>query len=299
MAVPWCVNAAFVMSEAAAYPVFLWAVLACHAAVSEPSARRDALAIGALALAFFTRPQFLFLAAVLPIAALIADGPRGAWRRHRPLAVAYAVAILVVVPLAALGESHRLLGDYGVTATKGSLLPLIALKSAAIHLDVLAVGLGVVPFLLGAGWAYSRLRDADRRRRAFAALAALSLPLLALETASYDVRFGGPDVVRDRYLFYLAPLLLLATALCLMDDRLPLPGIAGATAFFSVTVCFAGFGPVAGLWVDSPESVLNGALHDASGPLPTGVFVALCGLVLGVACTGLALWSAARRARSP
>ena len=76
-----------------------------------------------------------------------------------------------------------------------------------------------------------------------------------------------------------------------MDDRLPLPGIAGATAFFSVTVCFASFGPVAGLWVDSPESVLNGALHDASGPLPTGVFVALCGLVLGMACIGLALWS--------
>jgi hypothetical protein len=291
VAVPWCVNAAFVMSEAAAYPVFLWAVLACHAAVSEPSARRDALALGALALAFFTRPQFLVLAAVLPIAALIADGPRGAWRRHRALAVAYAVAILVVVPLAALGESHRLLGDYGVTATKGSLLPLIALKSAAIHLDVLAVGLGIVPFLLGAGWAYSRLRDADQRRRSFAALAGLSLPLLALETASYDVRFGGPGVVRDRYLFYLAPLLLLATALCLMDDRLPLPGIAAATAFFCVTVCFADFRPVAGLWVDSPESVLNGMLHDAAGPLPTGVFVALCGLVLGVACTGLALWS--------
>ena len=60
--------------------------------------------------------------------------------------------------------------------------------------------------------------------RAFAAVTALSLPLLALETASYDVRFGGPDVVRDRYLFYLAPLLLLATAVCLMQERLPLVG---------------------------------------------------------------------------
>ena len=30
VSVPWAVNAAFVMSEAAAYPVFLWAVLACH-----------------------------------------------------------------------------------------------------------------------------------------------------------------------------------------------------------------------------------------------------------------------------
>src|SRR4029078_6382111 len=91
VSLPWCVNAAFVMSEAAAYPVFLWAILACHAAVSEPSPRRDALALGALALAFFTRPQFLVLAAVLPIAALISDGPRAASRRHRPLAIAYAV----------------------------------------------------------------------------------------------------------------------------------------------------------------------------------------------------------------
>src|SRR6185312_14831828 len=60
---PWAVNAAFVMSEAAAYPVFLWAVLACHVCIAEPSGRSDALAVAALALAFFTRPQFLFLAA--------------------------------------------------------------------------------------------------------------------------------------------------------------------------------------------------------------------------------------------
>ena len=69
------VNAAFVMSEAAAYPVFLWAVLACHAAITEPSPRRTRSRSVALALAFFTRPQFLFLAAVLPLAALIAVGP--------------------------------------------------------------------------------------------------------------------------------------------------------------------------------------------------------------------------------
>ena len=61
--------------------------------------------------------------------------------------------------LAALGQAHRLLGDYGVTATQGSLLPAIAWKSAAIHVDVLAVGLGVVPLLLGGGWAYSALRE--------------------------------------------------------------------------------------------------------------------------------------------
>ena len=146
------------MSESAAYPVFVWAVLACHGALAEPSPRRDALAIGGLALAFFTRPQFLVLAGVLPLAALVLDGPRQALRRHRVLTGAYVAAALVVVPLAALGESHRLLGDYGVTATEGSLLPSGVWKAAAIHLDVVAVGLGVIPFLLGTAWTYSNLR---------------------------------------------------------------------------------------------------------------------------------------------
>ena len=286
--VPWTVNAAFVMSEPAAYPAFVWAVLACHVAIAEPSDRADALAAVALVLAYFTRPQFLFLVGVLPLAVLLTTGPRRALFQHRVLAAVYAAGALVVIVLAALGEAHRLLGDYGVTATEGSLLPAIAWKSAALHVDVLAVGLGVVPLLLGGGWAYSALRSGPVRLRAFAALTALSLPILALETASYDVRFGGPEVIRDRYLFYLAPLLFLATAVCLFQERLPLVGIAAMTVFFSVAAVFADFAPVAGLWVDSAASVLNGLIHDESGGLPAGVFVALCGAVLGIICLGLA-----------
>jgi hypothetical protein len=95
-------------------------------------------------------------------------------------------------------------------------------------------------------------------------------------------------VIRDRYLFYLAPLLLLATAVCLFQERLPLVGIAAMTVFFSATVVFADFAPVAGVWVDSPQAVLNGLIHDESGGLTAGVFVALCGAVLGAICLGLA-----------
>jgi hypothetical protein len=287
VAIPWSVGAAFVMSEAAAYPVFLWAVLGCHVALAEPSPRRDLLAIAGLALAYLTRPQFLFLAAVLPLAALVTHGPRRSLTQHRVLAVMYALGIVAVVPLAALGEAHRLLGDYGVTATHGSLLPSAVWKSAAIHLDVAAVGLGVIPFLLGAAWVYSSLRTPSPRLRAFAALTALTLPLLTLEAASYDVRFGGADVIRDRYVFYLAPLLLLATALCLFEERLPLAWIATATAFFAATAALADFKPVAGLWVDSPESVLNGIIHKESAGLSAGVFVAVCGALLGVICAAL------------
>jgi hypothetical protein len=287
VAVPWAVLAGFVMSESTAYPVFLWAVLAVHVALTKPSPWRDGLAAGALVLAFVTRPQFLFLVVVLPIAAILAEGPRRALARHRLLGALYAFGLVVVVPLAAFGQAHRLLGDYGVTATQGSLLPAGVWKSAALHLDVLAVGLGAIPFILGAGWSVSRLR-AEPRARAVAAITMISLLLLALETASYDLRFGGDGVIRDRYVFYLAPLLLLASAACLREPRLPILGIAGATAFFAGTVALADFKPVAGLWVDSPTSVLNGMIRSESSGLSPGVFVAICGVLLGVICLALA-----------
>ena len=287
LAIPWAVNTATLMSESAAYPVFAWAVLAVHSALAEPSPRRDAVAIALLGLAYFTRPQFLVLAAVLPLGALAVDGPRRALDRHRVVAGAIAAAVLVVVPLAALGQSHRLLGDYGVTATEGSVLPSGVWKGAALHLDLLALGIGVLPFLLGAGWIYSRLRAAEPPVRAFATLAALALPLLALETASYDLRFGGAGVIRERYLFYLVPLLLIATAAALLG-RLPIRGIVGATAFFAATVAFAGLPRVNGVALDSAEAVLFGVIRDLSPGLPPGVFVALCGVGLGVVSLALA-----------
>ncbi len=305
VALPWALLAGFVMSEAAAYPVFLWAFLACLRAVSDPSPRRDALALVALAVAFFTRPQFLFLAAVLPLAVVLAEvgaagrsGLRTALRGHPLLASVYAAGLAAAVPLAATGSADRLLGDYAVTATEGSLLPAGVWKAAALHLDVLAVGLGVLPFLLGAGWALSRLRSASPQARAFGALTVLSLAALALETASYDLRFGGSGVVRDRYLFYVAPPLLAAATAFLLERRPPSVGLTGATAFFAATVALADFEPRPGVWVDSPASVLNGLIHDESAGLPAGVFVALGGIALGAVAAG-AIAATAVRALPP
>ena len=65
-------------------------------------------------------------------------------------------------------------------------------------------------------------------------------------------------------------------------------GIAAVTVAFAATAVFVDFAPVAGVWVDSPESVLNGLIHRESGGLSAGVFVALCGALLGVICLGLA-----------
>ena len=44
--------------------------------------------------------------------------------------------------------------------------------------------------------------------------------MLAVEVTSFDLRFGG-GVVRDRYLFYVVPVLLVAFAGALCDRRWP------------------------------------------------------------------------------
>lgn len=288
VSVPWIVLSAFVMSESAAYPVFLWTVLACQRAVAEPSAGRDLVAAAAIVLAYFTRTQFLFLVAVLPAAILLTEvlgegraGLRSALRRHRPLTALYATGLLAVIALAAAGSASRLLGDYGVTATQGSLLPAGIWKAAVVHLDTLAVGLGVLPFLLGVGWALGRLRGGSRETRALAALTMVVLIALPFETASYDLRFGGAGVVRDRYLFYLAPLLIVCAIAAVLERRPPRFGLAVAAAYLAGTAWLADLPPRAGLWVDSPESVLNGLIHDQSGSLSAGTFVALCSGMLG------------------
>jgi hypothetical protein len=284
VAVPWMVLSGVLMTEVAAYPAFLWAVLALQRALAAPSPRADVLALAGMGLAVLARTQLVVLAAVFPIAVLVYE--RGALRRsvrrHRVLAGAYAVAAAVALVGAAAGVLDRALGSYSA-ATEGALLPAGVWRAALVHLDVVGVGLGLVPLLLGGAWLLQSLvRPASARAQAFAALALPVIGALALETASYDLRFGGAGVVRDRYLFYVAPLLLVAAAAALREPPRALTLVA-VSAVFAWSVLDHDFERRAGLWFDSPVSVVNDVLHEQAGSLAAGTFVALAGLLLGVA----------------
>ena len=286
LVLPWNVETAFVMTESAAYPVFCWTSLALVRAVAVPSPRRDAIALVSLVVAVFTRTQFLSLAGVLPLVVLLHDG-RASLRRHRVLAVTYACALVAAIVVEANGGLSRLLGNYAVTATEGSLLPWKAIELAGAHLDLVGVGIGLLPLLLGGAW----LVDNAARRSPFALYALVTIVVLTLETSSYDARFGGGLTgIRGRYLFYVAPLLLVAMAGTLADQRVSRVSLAAVTVFFSVTVLAHGFPRIAGLYVDAPVAVLNDFIH-ASGGAP---FVALAAIVLAL---GYAVprWSARPR----
>jgi hypothetical protein len=293
--VPWMVLTGFVMTESAAYPAFVWALLGLQVAIAVPSPRRDLLAVAALALAVLARTQFAVLVVVLPLAILghelmraprkkPIEAVRAAVREHLVLVGVYVAGALLVLIVALAGSFGSVLGVYGVTVEQGSLLPSGVWSSAARHLDAVAIGSGLLPLILGGGWMLSTfVRPTSKREHALATLSLGTIVLFTFEAASFSVRFGD-GVIRDRYLFYVVPLLLIggAAALHSVERRGVAVGTALVAILFTATAAQLPFTIYRGVWVDSPASVLNALLIEQSGGLGTGTFVALLVLFTGL-----------------
>ena len=131
-------------------------------------------------------------------------GARAALGRHRALWWSYAVGAVAAVVVVLAG--YRLFGAYSTTVEGGSILPAGVWWSSVEHLVVVGIGSGLVPLVLGARLdASTSLSTPILPPRAFATLSLLAIAALALQTASFDLRFGGEDIIRDRYLFYVRP----------------------------------------------------------------------------------------------
>ncbi len=226
---PWILYASMLMTEVAAYPAFLWALLGLYRATVAPSARRDALALAGLGLAFLARTELLVLVLVAPAAIVCfelgrargagarrraAAGLRAALAAHRLLAATYAVLLLGAVALAHAGRLAAVVGVYGSYAQQSTLVPPGLAGAFAAHVALFALGLGVLPFLVGSAWLGANLvaPGAGRERHAFACVAAASLLALLLQATDFDVRYTG--YVHDRFLLYLVPPVLIAMFCC-------------------------------------------------------------------------------------
>jgi hypothetical protein len=261
VAVPWIVLSSFLLTEVVAYPVFVWALLAFHAAVTRPSMRNDALATLALVVAVGARTQLAVLALVLAVAVALHSRAR----THPLLTVVYTAGIVAV--LAALALGHNPLGTYGAT-THGNPIPVAFFPALLTHFATLALGFGLLPVLIGGAWLV-----ANARRDAYATIACTATVVMTAEVASYDVRFGG-NIVRDRYLFYLAPVFALALVAALSRAPVARRWLAAPLAVLVAGFALSPLPLFDKLNVDTPASILDNYLRAHLGGL-SGARVAL------------------------
>jgi hypothetical protein len=290
--VPWITLSSFLLTEVAAYPAFVWALLGSQAAISKPSVRNDVLAVAGIALAVLARTQFYALAAILPIALLgratVEHRLKETVRTHRALVVLYAIGAVAAIALAATG--HSPLGTYSQT-TSGNPLPLRIFELAPAHLAIVALAGGLLPFLAGGAWLVSNVvRSESVERASFAWLGLVTVVVLTLEVASFDVRFGG-GVIRERYLFYLTPLLLVALSAALTAPRWPRWSLAVPVAIGAFGFWQAPLPTFVKLNVDTPASVLNdwllSTMHGVGGARAFLVLVMVVLALVFIECAAL------------
>jgi hypothetical protein len=265
-AVPWVVLSSFLLTEVVAYPACCWALLALVHAVERKTWIWDGVALLAIGVAVLARTQFLVLLVVLAVAvvaeAALTGAVRDLWRTRRPLVLLYAALLAVVVVAFATGNGSRLLGSYAVTA-ENLRLDLELIELAFAHAAALALALAVVPFVVGLGWLVDRIRpSAVPVERAFALVGLAALVLLTVQVSSFTQRFGF-GLVKDRYLFYVAPIVLVGVAAAIGSRSWPrwwalaVPAAVAALGFLWIPVT-----PYEKLNVDTPVAILNDGLLD-------------------------------------
>ncbi len=227
---PWMFFAALLMNEVVAYPVFAWATLAMHSAVTSPSRRNDALALVAVVAAFFSRTQLAMLAFAFPASIVVYElgragkrrpGPalRSAVGRHPLLGWVYAAAVAAALVAFATHRLHSVLGVYGGTIS-GNLLPHGIPRSLVWHLASMAIGLGILPVVVGLAWLLAAAVSPGEigERHAFACVGAVTAVFLLFQVTVFDLRYVD-GLVLDRYLIYLVPLVLVGFAGALSDPK--------------------------------------------------------------------------------
>lgn len=231
---PWMTISLAEFTEVAAFPACAWAFLAMQRSLAQPNYRRDLVALAAILVAAYGRPQLLLLVPILVAAMLVHELGYGVaardegldlrailhrlLRKHAILSAVAAIGIFAGVPLLLTGKLSSSLGYYGDTlngiSAGGETLDL-----ARSYLSFLAIGLAVVPVALTVGFTLdSLLSPVARHVHAFACMTLMAVLAFTLQVAEITVGFDE-GVIQERYLFYLVPLFAVGMCAALLCSR--------------------------------------------------------------------------------
>ena len=263
-----------VMTESAAFPLFIASFLAIAVVLERPTLPRQVIALVVIGLACTVRFQALVLVLVFVAGILFKlalDAAVGATERSRRalwlelrrywLAFGLLVAGAVAYGLLKLAEGQSL--SSGLRAYGGTVKVHYSIRDvlrwSVYHGGEVALAVGVIPacafvVLLGL---FGRRWRATVAERAYLAVALAAIPLILVQVGAYASRYSLR--IEERNMFYLEPLLLLALVIWLAR------GMPRPTGLLALAVAL----PV-GLLVTIPfESLFNvSAETDTFGLVP-------------------------------
>jgi len=302
--VPWAVVTTSFLTENVAYPACIWAVWAIWRTATEPGPWRDLLALVLIVVAGSARTALLLLAPVLPLSVLVVGmrcgvgGPlarlRAVLRDHIVLWIAVAAAALPLLlgPLgvsAAEDVTRRLAGGY---PTQVNLDGWTLLEKSGRYFSRVVVGTGFFPAVLALPWLLLQLaRPSSTRHFAFATILVLSAAALL-----YSLAPAGPD---ERYIVYLAPMVLLPATLALANRELSPVGIGISSVLLAALLMWVTWIPeqgAFGFFIWPAEMFYSRALGlRLANYLPGDAIDAMRLVALAFGATGVALAVLLRR----
>jgi hypothetical protein len=233
VAVPSAVYVSVVMTESLAYVLSSCAIYAIVMATERPSVLRQFAALGTIGVAYLARPQFLALSAAfvaaLALAIAIAPSRRARWRSEvrtlwpTLLSAAGGVAVFVLLPLARGNAPQERLGRYQDLWRSYDVLTVgrwLLYHASDLDLYLAVVPVAVAPVFLA--FLYARARAGGEREGAFlatfASVNAAMLAVVAIVVTYQESSGSGTQRLHDRYVFYVAPLWLIALFASLQRD---------------------------------------------------------------------------------
>jgi hypothetical protein len=238
VAIPSALYTGFVMTESVAYTTCVLAFLACLRCLERPSVAAQLLALAAVGLAATARFQL----AALGLALLVGVGgrafltPRAGRRELRgywPLLAVLGVAAVALGLRAALGNPLAGYGDLWRSYDLVEVARWTWRGFAGLGLYLALVPVVVAPATIAA--LVRAGREGDRPAAAFVSLFLSTNAVLLLLVGAFTSTEFGVGFLHDRYLFYVVPLWIVATAVW-AERRLPIGPVGIALGALLVLV---------------------------------------------------------------